>query len=181
MAGARSISTDKAGGSGGNSGGDSPERARRRLAFLRRSVDIPEVNVAIFAFLLNFPWEFLQAPLFRGLPTAPHWEAVKTCVFATMGDVAITLAAFWSVAGFVGSRRWLSKPTVWRLVGFIGVGLAVTLGIERWAITVGRWAYAETMPILPVAGVGLAPLFQWLILPALVVWFVRRQVTWAQT
>lgn len=33
----------------------------------------PELHVALFAFLLNLPWEFLQVPLYVGMPTMPHW------------------------------------------------------------------------------------------------------------
>lgn len=43
---------------------------------VRMVLDLPEVNIAIFAFLLSFPWEMLQSPFFRGLAEAPHWEAV---------------------------------------------------------------------------------------------------------
>ena len=52
---------------------------------------LPEVNIAIFAFLLNFVWEFWQVPFFEGMPTAPHWEAIKFCTSATVGDVALAL------------------------------------------------------------------------------------------
>lgn len=33
---------------------------------LRATAALPEPNVAVFAFLLNFVWEFWQIPLFRG-------------------------------------------------------------------------------------------------------------------
>ena len=56
----------------GRPGSDAP-----RSRGLRRILDAPAVNVALFAFLLNYPWEFLQVPLFRDMPTAPHWEATN--------------------------------------------------------------------------------------------------------
>lgn len=37
--------------------------------------------------------------------------------------------------------------------------------------------YAEAMPTLPVLGAGFAPLLQWTLLPPIVMWFVRRQLT----
>ena len=40
----------------------------------------------------------------------------------------------------------------------------------------GRWAYAEGMPVVPLLGVGLSPALQWILLPPLVAWFVRRQL-----
>jgi len=39
-----------------------------------------------------------------------------------------------------------------------------------------RWAYSEAMPHLPVLGTGLLPLLQWLVIPPLVLWFIRRQI-----
>lgn len=150
--------------------------------FLRRIADSPELNVAIFALLLNFPWELLQAPLFAGLATAPHWQAVKTCAVATMGDAAIMLTAFWSVALMARSRHWLARPKPLQMIAFVLVGLGITVAIEFWATEVaGRWTYAKAMPVIPALGVGLAPMIQWLTLPLLVVWFVRRQVTWAKS
>ena len=47
---------------------------------LKSFTSIPEFNVAIFALLLNLPWEFLQVPLYEGMSEAPHWNAVKSCL-----------------------------------------------------------------------------------------------------
>jgi len=52
------------------------------------------------------------------------------------------------------------------------VGLSVTIIIERWAISIGRWQYREAMPT--IAGIGLSPLLQWIIIPAAIVFVVRR-------
>ncbi len=46
----------------------------------------PELHVALFAFLLNLTWEFLQVPLYVGMPTMPHWQAVQACTQAALGD-----------------------------------------------------------------------------------------------
>lgn len=129
--------------------------------------------MALFAYLLNFSWEFLQAPLFQGMADAPHWEAVKMCTRATLGDAAITVVAFWAVAAVVRSRSWILNPTRWSLLGFIAVGVAITAVLER----LDRWVYADIMPIVPMLGIGLAPFLQWVLLPPLVVWFVRRQLS----
>lgn len=53
----------------------------------------PEFNIAVFAMLLNWPWEFLQVPFYSGMPSAEHWEGVKACTQATLGDAAIMLVA----------------------------------------------------------------------------------------
>ena len=54
---------------------------------MRPLLATPEFNVALFAFLLNFPWEFLQVPFFAEMPTMAHWDAVLFCARATLGDV----------------------------------------------------------------------------------------------
>jgi len=51
----------------------------------RQLLDLPEANIVVFAFLLNYPWEFLQTPLYEGMAGAPHWEAVKRCSVARDG------------------------------------------------------------------------------------------------
>lgn len=55
---------------------------------------------------------------------------------------------------------------------WFAVGLFITVAIEKWAISVGRWQYTEAMPT--IAGIGLSPLLQWIIIPTLIVFFVRR-------
>lgn len=139
---------------------------------------LPELNVAIFAFLLNFVWEFLQIPFFEDMPTIPHWQGVKTCTVATLGDVAIALVSFWAVAFAVHSRTWILQPRPGELAGFVAAGVLITIAAE-WVLTevIDRWTYAPSMPTLPLLGTGLLPLLQWIILPPLIVWFVHRQLT----
>lgn len=157
---------------------DRPDAPAKPPGPLRRVLSAPAANVAVFAFLLNYPWEFLQVPLFRGMAAAPHWEAIKVCSSATLGDVVIAVLAFWAVAAAAGSRHWILHPSAVQVAGFVAIGLAVTLVLE-WLATgpLGRWEYAEAMPIVPLLGVGLAPVLQWILLPPLVAWFVRRQLT----
>jgi hypothetical protein len=155
-------------------------RATEPPVKLRSILDVLELNVAIFALLLNFPWEFLQAPLFKNMVSAPHWSAVKACGLATLGDAMIALVAFWSVAAVVRSRRWILQPTPRQIAGFVGVGLLITVVAERLGTgPLHRWAYAPAMPVMPILGVGLSPILQWLALPLTLTWFVRRQLSQA--
>lgn len=143
----------------------------------RALMDLPELDIAIFAFLLNFPWEILQNGLFLGMAAARHWDAVLMCTRATCGDVGIALAAFWGVAGLGSGRHWPRYPTTAQIVGFMAFGLAVTIGLELLATTVWhRWSYSAAMPVIPLLQVGLSPLLQWTILPPLIVWFMHGQL-----
>jgi hypothetical protein len=141
-------------------------------------LDLPETNVLIFALLLNFVWEFAQVPLFASMSTADHWAAIAVCARATLGDALIALIAFWAAAITGGSRRWILEPRRSQLITYLAVGIAITIVMEWLATRVlDRWAYAPSMPIIPLLGVGLSPIIQWLIVPLLLVWFVRRQLT----
>ena len=144
---------------------------------MKRLVDLPEINVALFAFLLNFVWEFGQVPFYRDLPSQGHWASIKLCGRATLGDAVIAVVAFWVVAALVASRWWITAPTMSQVACFVGVGLAISTALEWMAIHVqARWAYGTSMPMVPVLRVGLAPVLQWVIAPLFLVWFVKRQL-----
>ena len=136
----------------------------------------PWAALALFAFLLNFAWEVLQVPFYRGIEDAPHWDATLACLRATVGDVAITGVAYGMVATRSG-RNWLARPTPVRLTSFVGVGVLATGVIELLSVHVlERWAYGPHVPV--VFGVGLPPFLQWLLLPPIVVWLARRHLGW---
>jgi len=139
---------------------------------------LPEFNVVVFALLLNLPWELVQAPLYREMADAPHWQAVKACSAAAGGDAVIVLIAYWVVA-VATHRSWITVPRFGDVVSFVAVGLAVTSGIEWMALHglwMVEWQYTTAMLVIPGAGIGLSPLLQWTLLPPLVVWFAKRQL-----
>jgi hypothetical protein len=58
---------------------------------------------------------------------------------------------------------------------FFTVGLLLTVGLEYLHTEItGLWAYDRAMPLLPVIGTGLAPILQWIFVPLLVLWYLRR-------
>ena len=165
------VDPEHAAGTNENNGADELSERARMLA-------LPELNVVIFAFLLNFVWEFWQVPFYADMPTSPHWQATKVCSLAAVGDVAITLVAFWVVVAVARTRTWVLRPSAMQVVIFTITGIVVTVIAERVAVEkLHMWAYADRMPTLPLLGTGLLPLLQWMILPPLVVWFVKRQLT----
>lgn len=145
---------------------------------LRALTATPEFSLTVFALLLNFPWEVLQAQLFEGMAAAPHSAVISACLQATLGDVVILLLAHASVAVVTRRRRWLLALARREVAGFVAVGIAITATIE-WLATRGHWAqtwaYSSAMPVIPGIGVGLSPLLQWVVVPPIVLWFARRQ------
>src|SRR4030067_1041921 len=74
------------------------QRGERMQKSVVRMARQPELNLFMFAFLLNLPWEMLQIPLFREMATLAHLEGVIRCLRAAAGDGLIILLAFWTVA-----------------------------------------------------------------------------------
>ncbi|MDP9414357.1 MAG: hypothetical protein M3Q08_09765 [Pseudomonadota bacterium] len=150
------------------------------VARSRAILDQPELNIAIFAFLLNYPWEFLQIPLYAmPLDRLPS-EVIRICSIAAVGDAVIMLVSYWAVVLFARSRWWILRPIARQILGFIAVGVFITIAIEHLATQsdhpLWSWRYARSMPVAPVVGTGLLPLMQWLILPPLALWFIARQL-----
>ncbi len=54
--------------------------------------------------------------------------------------------------------------------------LAYTIASERVNVAIGNWAYAASMPMVPILEVELSPVTQWIVVPlAAVAWLARRQ------
>lgn len=144
----------------------------------------PEANVAIFALLLDFSWNILQAPLYADMASSPHADVTVACLQATLGDMVIMLTSHAMVATGWHDRRWMLTANGTQLALFIVIGVLLTVLIEWLAVRrlwVSNWSYLPAMPLLPGTGVGLAPVLQWFTLPLLTVWFVWRQLAGSTT
>ncbi len=147
-------------------------RATSRLGFSQAAT--PELAILLFATLLHFVWEMLQAPFWVGMAAMPHWQGIRTCTIATLGDVAIALVAFWAGAIIVRSRAWLLSPNCAAVFVYIITGLLITIAYEYLATgPLRRWEYTDSQLRLPWIGTGIAPLLQWLTLPFVTLWLAR--------
>ena len=143
-----------------------------------RWLNLPELNVGIFSFLLNFFWEMQQMPFYQTPVEVSCFEMTRSCTLATVGDVGISIAAFWTVAAIAKSRQWFHQPTRWQISSFILVGVVITVVFEALATNMfNTWRYAALMPTLPFLGTGLLPLLQWVLIPPVMIWFVKRQLS----
>ncbi|MEH6669644.1 hypothetical protein [Halopseudomonas sp.] len=148
---------------------------------INKVLNLPELHVAIFAFFLHFIWELMQLPLFAGFDDAHYFYVILHCTKATGGDVIISLAAFWTASAVARSRYWFLANRRLPLGIFLVAGLLITVVFELLATgPLQRWTYAQSMPMLPFTNVGLSPIAQWIVLPLLQLWFVRRQVLGGQ-
>ena len=114
--------------------------------------------IGMMTFGLNLLWENIQCRLF-------FIHAVDHCrwfmVGAALGDVLLTLAAWYFLAFLVGDLLWFTKN--WDLSQWIGmetIGVILALTAEVFALTTNRWAYTTLNPLIPILSVSLIPVLQ---------------------
>ena len=125
-------------------------------------------RVFLIAVLLNYVWELAQAPLYVGLEqynAAVFWH----CFIASLGDgvlVLLIVAVGWL---FFQRRDWFERPGVAGYVIMLTSGLVLAVVVEWVAVhMLARWEYTDKMPTLPELRIGLVPIGQMILLPALV-------------
>ena len=125
--------------------------------------------------LLHYAWEMLQAPWFDVFAGQSFWEHARPCLRAALGDLAIAVGAYVVTAILFRRTQWpFQTHWFWPSVAWIILGLVATVAFEKWALSVGRWHYTDAMPT--IAGIGVAPLLQWIIVPAATLAIVRLAV-----
>ena len=115
-----------------------------------------------------------SGPLYVGLErysAAVLWH----CFVASMGDGVMVLLIY--LAGWIMLRRldWFEHPGVTGYVVMLTTGFLVALAVEWLGLRLlGRWQYADSMPLLPGLGLGVVPIAQMLFLPPLIFRMVGR-------
>lgn len=128
------------------------------------------IEVFAFAVVLNVPWEIAQSTLYARQPPFP--ARVWHCFVAAVGDGVLVLV-IWVIGGIVfRSREWFRHPARrgYAVMLLAGAGLGVL--VETAALSMGRWSYTASMP--RIGSVGVVPLLQLLVLPALIFAVVTR-------
>lgn len=112
----------------------------------------------------NLVWEFAHMPLYTLWRSGTGSEIVLAALHCAAGDLLIATAAL-----------------VLALVLTIAAGVGYT-AFSKWLnVEVRRaWTYSALMPTLPWLGTGLSPLAQWVAVPLLGVWTVRRSLAGMQ-
>ncbi len=148
-----------------------------KIQNLKKELSLPELNILFFSFLLNFAWEVLQTPFFLDIS-----GKINTIIWyrfqCTLGDVMISLGSFWLVALISKTRTWFLNLTKARLLLFVAFGVSYTIFSEIKNVSLNKlWAYSDFMPVIPYIDVGIIPIIQWIILPPLLVFIVKRQLS----
>ena len=130
------------------------------------------VLYALLSAGLNLAWETVQLPLYTIFETGTPGFITYAVAHCTAGDVLIALASY-GVAAVATGPGWIIERPIAGGVTAILTGVIYTAFSEWLNVSVrGSWAYADVMPTL--AGIGLSPLLQWVIVPVVVIWLTRR-------
>lgn len=131
------------------------------------------IDWIVLAVALNSVWELAQLPLY-GLWNDPDSGRIAAyLIHCILGDVLIATMLFFLTSMVLRSLDWtMTQP--WRGGALVvSLGLAYTVFSEWYNVYELRsWSYAPQMPLL--AGIGLTPLLQWLLVPALMIVGIRR-------
>ena len=124
---------------------------------------------------LHLAWELAQLPLYTIYAQGRAGEIVFAVAHCTGGDGVIALGTY--AAASLAARTWRWPVDRAR----IGLGVVLLSGVAYTAFSEwlnvsvrGSWAYAPAMP--RIAGIGLSPLAQWIVVPAVAFALLRRAV-----
>ena len=137
------------------------QKASNKVAF-RRTI----LNMLIIAFVLNWIWELLQGPLYRGFTfTLPH---IAFCTLASVADVTMVVFLYFIFAISRKNPFWIQRVNfiqviIIMIIGGIGATIAESLHTSA-----GNWVYSDKMPIIPMVKTGLSPVLQFFLLPVII-------------
>lgn len=134
--------------------------------------------VMIVAYVLNFTWEVIQMPLYKN--SSYSIEHVAFCALAAVADAIMTFLLYFGFAFIYKKPLWAQKiifPQVLILMLAGGIG---AIGAEIRHISLGSWAYAKSMPIIPIVNVGLSPVLQFMLLPVCIYYLSFQLKKWKE-
>ena len=108
------------------------------------------IKIFILALVLNFIWEELHSRFYMQYQSEPITHAILAR--AAFFDALIILigAVFLFFLPPFRGRIWLVLSGL----------LMFAIGLEIFALATGRWQYNQSMPMIPVLGIGLTPTIQ---------------------
>lgn len=144
----------------------------RRLPFGNWWPTLPRYLAA--AGVGNLLWEALQMPLYTLCSTGTLSEIVTDILVCTAVDIAIAALALLAALLLTGHGGWpvnhyaqVASATVVLAVFYTAVSELVNVYVTK------TWTYSEKMILIPGIRVGLAPILQWVIVPALAFYIAR--------
>ena len=128
--------------------------------------------------IAHLVWEVVQLPLYTIWWNGTAAEIAFAVLHCTAGDLLIMTSSL-VAALVVFGQGWPSSETSFRnvMLTTITIGVGYTIYSEWVNVNVrGTWAYTAAMPLVPPFGTGLLPLLQWIVIPGLAFFIVRRRI-----
>lgn len=123
--------------------------------------------------LANLLWEFAQMPLYT-VWQAPWAEIAFAGLHCLGGDVLIASASIWAALIVLKAERWPEMRFRRVAAVTMTVGLGYTAFSEWLNVSVRQsWAYSDLMPTVTPLEIGVSPLVQWIVVPALALFIAR--------
>lgn len=137
---------------------------------------LPLRRIALWGFVLNMAWEFIQCTVLYDMWAWGFWRASVWMWGAIIGDVGIVLGVAY-LALQITDLQHLAPPDRKGWAGLLAVGFVASVFLEWMAKALALWGYSELMPTFTLFGytVGLSPVLQVTLLPALSVYFATRK------
>jgi len=147
------------------------------MTSIRRFSSLPLRRIALWALALNALWEFAQCGIFYQMWDEGLLNGSFLMTSAIAGDVAIVIAVAFIAFQLTGADV-LNKPALSGWVVLVAVGFVAGLVLEWMSQVLRLWGYSPWMPSVPVLGfeVGLLPVLQIAILPAISVYLATRSI-----
>jgi len=108
------------------------------------------VIVFVIAGVLNLIWEELHSLLYV------HYRG-QDITHVILARAALFDAFVTSIFAYPFLRFSSLKDRLWVMVSG---AVVFAIGLEMWALSLGRWQYRDIMPLVPILGVGLTPTVQ---------------------
>jgi hypothetical protein len=135
----------------------------------------PEINLWLFAFLLNFVYEVWQSPYYSFYNSPSLADKIRDLTHCSLGDAVIILVCHWVVSAIARSRYWILHPGLEFTLLFTSIGLVITLVIETYRVNISQ-VYGVPVLAVPILGMSGLAVIQWIILPPLILYLARRHI-----
>lgn len=127
---------------------------------------------SFFSFVIFATWEWIQTPFFIDIT-----DEINTIVWyrihCTFGDMMILFFTVLGTSVIYRRLDWIFSPSRKQYFTVMIIGVSYTLFSEYRNVSIAEnWSYSRYMP--EIGGIGLIPVLQWIILPALILYITAR-------
>lgn len=139
-----------------------------------------QAALVFVAMPLHLAWEVTQIMAYD-FPQQGLMTNLIGCLVPSLGDGLMTLMIYWGGWLVFRDPGWILRLRVKEYIFMALLGFALAVAIEWNALyRTGAWNYNPRMSRIPIAGIGVLPVIQMLVLPpvtALLVryWWHRRE------